>query len=557
MDPLVAERIEVLRGPAALQYGGNATGGVVNTIDNRIPRVPASGLSGRGEARWGGAASERSGAAVVEGGGGGVAWHADAFSRSSGDLRVPLFTPVDAGVVLPAATRVRNSAGRASGGALGAGWAGEHGFLGASAETYGSRYGVTAEPDVTIDMQRRRVALAGELRQLAGPVSKLSFQASHTAYEHRELEGDGAVGTTFQSSGNELRAELRHAPLAGLDGVLGVQLEAMRFSALGAEAFVPGTRTRSQAVFLLEAFSAGPLALTAGARLEKVRVDSLGDPDGTGTGTGTGRFGAPTERSFTPGSASLGATAPLGGGLQWTASLGRTERAPAYYELYANGLHVATGAYERGEARLSTERSAHIETSLAWKQGPNQLSASIYRTRFARFISLDATGVDIPQAGGGSVPEYAFRAARAVLSGIELDGRWRVWQGRANLDLTGGVDAVRGSNLDTGQPLPRLAPQRLRLGLEASWDGLRAGISLKRSERQSRVPDTDTPTAGFTLVDLSASGPLPALAEGGQWFLKLANAGNALAYNAGTVDTLRGLAPLPGRALSAGVQMRF
>jgi iron complex outermembrane receptor protein len=553
MDPLVAERIEVLRGPAALLYGGSATGGLVNTIDNRIPRVPASGLGGRAEVRLGGAAAGRSGAAVVEGGGGGLAWHADAFGRRSDDLRVPRFTPLEDGQPQAPALRVRNSAGSASGAALGAGWVSERGFLGASVERYDSRYGVTAEPDVTIDMQRRRLALAGELRQVAGAVNKLSFQASRTEYEHRELASDGTVGTTFKSTGNDLRVELRHAPLAGLEGVFGVQTEAMRFSALGAEAFVPGTRTRSQAAFLLEEWTAGPLALAAGARLERVRVASMGDA----ADAADARFGTPQERSFTPRSASLGASAALGGGLQWTASLGHTERAPAYYELYANGLHVATGAYERGDSTLATERSAHVETGLAWKQGASRLSASVYRTRFARFISLDATGFNVPDEAGGVVPEYAFRASRAVLQGIEIDGRWRVFQQGFALDLTGGLDALRGDNLDTRQPLPRLAPLRLRAGLEASWEGLRAGMLLQRTERQTRVPDTDRATPGHTLVDLSVSGPLRALAEGGLWVVKLANAGNALAYNAGTVQTLRGLAPLPGRALSAGVQVRF
>jgi iron complex outermembrane receptor protein len=41
-DPLSVERIEVLRGPGALLYGGSAVGGVVNVIDNRIPSNPWS-----------------------------------------------------------------------------------------------------------------------------------------------------------------------------------------------------------------------------------------------------------------------------------------------------------------------------------------------------------------------------------------------------------------------------------------------------------------------------------------------------------------------------------
>ena len=89
IDPLVVERLEVLRGPAALLYGGNATGGVVNAIDNRIPRNALQGLTGRAEARFGGAARERAGAAVIEGGAGALNWHADLAARKSRDLRAP------------------------------------------------------------------------------------------------------------------------------------------------------------------------------------------------------------------------------------------------------------------------------------------------------------------------------------------------------------------------------------------------------------------------------------------------------------------------------------
>jgi iron complex outermembrane recepter protein len=140
-DPLVAERIELLRGPAALLFGGNATGGVVNSIDNRIPRSPMSGLSGRAELRLGGAARERGGAVVVDGGQGGFAWHADAFRRRTADLQVPRHQPQEAGEPLAHATRVRNSAASAEGGAVGAGLATADGHLGLALDTYRNDYG--------------------------------------------------------------------------------------------------------------------------------------------------------------------------------------------------------------------------------------------------------------------------------------------------------------------------------------------------------------------------------------------------------------------------------
>lgn len=564
-DPLVAERIEVLRGPAALLYGGSATGGVVNSIDNRIPRAPAAGLSGRAEVRLGGAAAERSAAAVLEGGAGRWAWHADVFGRDASDLRVPRYTPVEDGTELDPATRVRNSAARSSGGAIGGGWVSDQGYLGASVETSRNRYGVTVEPDVFIRMQRDRLALAGEWRALPGAFTQLTAQASHTKYRHEEVEGSGAVGTTFKSSGDELRLQARHAPLGPLTGVVGLQTEAMDFSALGEEAFVPGTRTRSSALFALEEMNAGPAVLGFGARLERVRVASEGDaPDAA-----EARFGAAAERRFTPRSVALSARVGGEQGWQGNVSVGHTERAPAYYELYADGVHIATAAYERGDKSLPVESSRHVELGAGWTSGPHHVKASVFSTRFSRFISLDATGVDIVVPGEGGepdslVPEYNFRAVRARLQGVEIEARTRVMGAAATsfagagfaLDLTAGLDTARGDNLDSGEPLPRLAPQRLRAGVEAQGDGWRAGLGVRHHARQSRVPATDTATPGHTTVDLWASGALP-LGMDSSWFAKLSNLGDELAYSAATIATMRGLSPAPGRALTVGVRARF
>jgi iron complex outermembrane recepter protein len=547
-DPLVTERIEVLRGPAALLYGGNATGGVVNSIDNRIPKLVAAGLTGRAEVRLGGAASEKAGAAVLEGGAGSWAWHADASGRSSSDLRVPRYTPIEDGVALDPATRVRNSAARSEGGAVGGGYVSANAYLGASLETSRNRYGVTVEPDVFIRMQRDRAALAGEWRALSGLFTQVTANASHTRYRHEEVEGSGDVGTTFKSRGDEMRLAAHHAPLGPLRGVLGLSAETLSFSALGEEAFVPGTRTRQQAAFVLEEWDTGTWQLSAGLRAEQVRVSSEGDA----ADTAEPRFGSATERRFSPTSLSFAARLGRGEGWQGSFTLGRTERAPAYYELYANGVHVATAAYERGDTTLGVEQSRHAELGLAWTSGPHQLKASVFQTRFARFIALDATGAEVE-----GVPEYAFRAVRARLQGFELEGRTRVMSGAPwALDLTGSLDQVRGDNLDSGEPLPRLAPLRLRVGLAASGEGWRGGIGVRHNARQSRVPATDSATTGATMLDVWAGGDI-SFADATSWFAKLDNVTNRLGTNAASIATVRGLSPLPGRALTVGLRTRF
>ncbi|HLL11191.1 MAG TPA: TonB-dependent receptor [Rubrivivax sp.] len=559
-DPLIAERIEVLRGPATLLYGGNAIGGVINSLDNRIPRRPATGLSGRAELRAGGAMALRSGAAVLEGGAGPLAWHVDAFGRSQDDLRVPEFTPIEDGAPGEPTRRVRNSASRSAGGAVGGGWAGPQGYLGAAVDTMNQRYGITVEPGVVIRMQRDRLSLAGEWRLPAGSgISKLTGQASRTRYQHDEVEAGGEVGTRFGSRGSEARLQAQHAPLGPLQGVIGVQLEDLRFSALGEEAFVPDTETRSRALFVLEEVDTGGLVYSGGVRVEDVRVSSRGDAD-----PAEARFGAAQQRRFSPSSAMLGLRTKKAEGAQFNASLGRSQRAPAYHELYANGVHLATAAYERGDPTLPQESGRHAELGAGWVSGTTALKLSLFETRFSKFLALQASGQDITVPGEAGepdlqVPEYLYRAVRARLRGAELEGRTAWRQGGMAIELSGSVDTVRGQDLDRGEALPRLAPERARLALQAEAGQRRAGIALRHAAAQRRVPSTDTATAGWTQVDLWLGGDLP-VASGtgqGQWLLRLANVGDKLAFNAASVATVRGLAPMPGRSLSLSVRGSF
>ena len=577
LDPLLIERVEVLRGPAALLYGGNASGGVVNTSDNRIPRGALSGLGGRAELRLGGAADQRAGAAVVEGGnaadGRGFSWHVDAAARRSKDLRVPRFTPLRDGEAGTPTTRVANSAGDSRAGALGGSWADRDGYLGAAADALDNDYGVAVEPDVTIRLKRRQLQLAGERRGLAGPFSALEFRASQQRYRHEEVEGSGEIGTTFRSTRRELRVQATQAARGPWRGLVGLQLEQLDFSALGEEAFVPGTRTRNAAAFTLQEWQGQHATLGAGLRLERARVRS----DGDAAEAAEPRFGAATERRFSPLNAALSLQAPLPAGFSAAASLAHTERAPAYYELYANGLHVATGVFERGDPALKLERGRQFELGVGWKQGAHRLQVQAWAARFSNFISLDATGARIEaehphgnepddEDHGGEdhdgeageehgVPEYAFAGVPARLRGVEIDGRWRLADGAWRLDAGAGLDWVRGSRRDNGAPLPRLAPLRARLSLDAARGAWQGGVALKHAARQNRFAPGDVATPGHTLVDFWAGWTMRLGERELQWTLQLDNAFNRLAYSASTIRTAREVAPLPGRALTLALRI--
>ena len=153
------------------------------------------------------------------------------------------------------------------------------------------------------------------------------------------------------------------------------------------------------------------------------------------------------------------------------------------------------------------------------------------------------------------MPEYAFTGVPARLHGVEIDGRWRVLDGAWRLDAGAGLDWVRGSRRDTGAPLPRLAPLRARLSLDAARGAWQGGVALKHAARQNRYAPGDTATPGHTLVDLWAGWTMRVGERELQWTLQLDNAFNRLAYSASTIRTAREVAPLPGRALTLALRM--
>ena len=328
-DVLSTERIEVLRGPAALQYGGSAMGGVVNVIDNRIPRQPMQGIAGKAQSQWASGNVERSKGAMLEVGQGAWVFHADAFDRQTSDVKVPHILPCSKPGSLELAARICNSASDSQGGAVGASLFWDRGYVGLSLSQYQSRYGTVAEDAVTIGMRSKHAALEGEWRTDSSLFQKLNVQTSQTDYKHTEFDGN-TPGTVFANQGHDVRVQLRHKPWrAGLgtwDGVWGFQSEQGQFSADGTEAFAPFSHTRNKAVFVFEEYAFNNLQFNLGARKENVAVASLGNPD-----PNVNRFEV-GQHKFSP--QSLAASAFWQWLPQWRLStlVSQVQRAPKDYE---------------------------------------------------------------------------------------------------------------------------------------------------------------------------------------------------------------------------------
>jgi iron complex outermembrane receptor protein len=558
LDPVNTDRIEIVRGPAALLYGGNAIGGVVNSFDNRIPTEAIEGIHGAGELRYGGADTTRSSAGKLEAGNGAFALHLDASAREFNDLRIPGYAhssrqratedPDDNG----GKHRLNNSDGRQDGGAVGGSYTWDHGYAGLSYSNYDSNYGSPAEEDVRIRMQQDHYAFASEVRDLDGPFSSVKLDAGYTDYEHRELEG-GEVGTTFKNKGYEARVQARHQPIGPIEGVVGAQVNRSEFQALGEEAFVPQTDTDSVALFLLEDWQATErLKLSLGGRLEHTQVD----PDAAGNQ----RFAAAdSASSFTVGSASAGAVYTLTPVWSLAATLAYTERAPTFYELYANGAHVATGTYEVGDAGLSKEKALSSDLALRFDNGTHKGSLGVFYSHFSNYIGLLGSGRrlnDEGEADADGIPEYTYSGVRARFSGIEAQDRWTLAEnayGKWAVELSG--DYTRAKNLDTGEDLPRIAPLRVNSGLLWEKDRWQARVDVEHASAQHRVPDNEDSTDGYTTLGASAGYRFDIGQS--QWlaFVKGENLTDQTVRYASSI--LRDIAPAQGRSVQVGLRTTF
>lgn len=578
VDPLIAERIEVVRGPAALLYGGSAIGGVVNVLDNRIPSAPITQPQGRGDFRLGQVDRERSGAAVVEAGNGRLAVHADGYQRDHRDTKIPGFArsarqrAIDDPALDQPNGRLPNTSNRGDGGALGGALTWDHGHAGVSYASLRSNYGTPAEDSVRIEMQKETIGLASEIRKLNPLIDSIKLQFSHSDYQHQEKDrSSGAVNTTFKNRGHEARLELKHSPVAGFTGVLGASLSSYDFSALGEEAFVPSNRNQSRALFLFEEYRLGDWRFTFGIRQEQSRVRSDGDSIGSGAqGPGAVRFGAPVSRSFNAQSASLGSSYNFDSRWSVAANLAFTERTPTPYELFANGPHAATGGFEVGNPNFEKERSQAIDIALRHRSGANQWSVSLFQTRFSNFLLLAPTGqlrgadgsFENPATPGVSttdipadLPEYQYRQVPALFRGAEIGGRWRALDQGGTLDLDAKLDFVRAIQSANSEPLPRIAPVRFSFGALYQTGPWQLRGELTQVAAQNRVAANEPPSEGYALANAMLSYRWRGDGTNWQVYLRGNNLLNVEARNHASL--IKEIAPLPGRGLVLGVRGNF
>lgn len=552
-DSMLAEQIEVLRGPSALLYGG-AVGGVVNVLDGKIPTAaPENGVQGSAQARYSSADRGKTGAFALTGGQGPLVVHVEGMGRNAQEYRV--------GRGWDGGSRVGGSFSKGETGSVGLSWVGSEGYLGLAYTRQEARYGLPGHEHVdchahsdhlhchddhdhdhdhgdgadipTVDMRSNRWDLRGAWRNPVAGIAAVRLTASQTRYGHEELD-EGEVATKFRNRAHDLRLEVEHQPipgLVGLSGVFGVQSAQRRFSTEGEEATVQPTDTRSWGMFWLERYQLGDWTLQGALRHDRQRIRALESGE---------------EREHSGSSASLGTVWRFQPGWQASLSYTHASRMPTAEELFSDGVHLATNAYERGNSQLGRENSRAWDLGLRKTAGDTTWGVSLYRHQVDGYIY----GRTLDVHDGFQLLEYSQADAR--FTGMEAELRHR-FNATWALRLWG--DAVRAERAD-GTRLPRIPPARLGAQLQASWQGWKGNVEWVQAARQSRVAPLESPTPGYGLLHAGVSYTLRTpQGQPLELFVQGRNLTNRLAY--AHTSFIKDAAPLMGRNITLGVKMDF
>ncbi|SFB25966.1 TonB-dependent receptor [Azotobacter beijerinckii] len=555
-EPLLAERIEVLKGPATLLYGGGAIGGVVNTIDKKVPTaVPEKGYEGELELRANSVANEGSGVFGITAGSGNFAVRVEGVKRQADDYEIH-----------GSPSKQEGSYNDTDTFSLGASYIGERGYLGAAYSEQNNRYGLLghqhaechldgpaawhcgdehedehegeehdehAEEGVPyVDLRQYRWDLRGELADPLPGFERARLRVAHSDYRHEEIEG-GQVDTRFDNDASDARLELTHQPLFGWHGVLGGQTLRRDFEATGEEAYVPPTITRNHALFLLEEYTAGAWRYEVGLRHEWQDIEAEGRPDTDHRGTS---FSAGAVWSFAP-EYSLGF------------SLSRSQRLPSAEELYADGPHAATRTVELGDPELDEETSQNLELTLRKFAGRTTFSLTLYRNQVDDYIYAADTGRDI----GSGYREIEYRQEDALFTGVEGEVRFQASDATA-VTLFG--DQVRGKLLDGGGDLPRIPAGRLGVRFDHAFaSGLDGQLEFYRVDHQHRLADFETKTSGYSMLGASLTHHGTLRHADYQVYLKGDNLLDEKARDHSSF--IKDDVVQPGRNLTLGVRMTF
>lgn len=480
VDPLTAERVEIVQGPASLLYSSNALGGVINVVGERIASSLPDRAHGTASLQGESVNTGYTGGLSLSLPAGPLAVQAEGSARRASDISTP-------------AGELRNTDVATYSGSLGASLIGSWGYAGLGASTYSTDYGVPGgftgahRNGVRIELERSRGEARAELLQGKSLLRRLELHAGYTRYHHKEIESNGSVGTEYGVLTGEASATLHHGTLGPFArGAAGIWGEFRDFAA-GGGAFIPNTTETNLAGFLYEELPAGDFTVQGALRFD-LRVT---DP----ATTGPSAIGEIRKRTFANVSGSASLLYDIGAGLRAGVTVMRSFRPPTIEELLSRGPHLASYSFEVGNPSLDEELGLGTELSLRYNGERGHAGIALFRNALANYIYPRNTGdtsFRLP------LPIYQYTGNDAVIEGGELSGEYEVLQG---LVAGGTMSYVRGTLRDNGRPLPSIPPLNGRLNLRYRSGPLTLGAAARGAAAQERLGEFEEPTAGYLVYD--------------------------------------------------------
>ena len=316
-----------------------------------------------------------------------------------------------------------------------------------------------------------------ELRELK------QVEASETAYE-LAIDSRGERALAYKANDEFVEA---------IDVKSGSKRSIFLPGAFRSAAFTPAGEAiavSTSALWVIDAQSDQVHTLQAGLRYDYNKIQTRPDPQSTDPAFQT----LNASRLSNALTASLGAIQQLTSQLTGSVSLARSFRAPTVQELFANGLDAPSGTYTIGTPGLGPETGLGADASLKGNFANASFEISPYVNSISHYIYGFLRGDTIQ-----GFPVRQFGATDARLFGFDASVTVQPAQYFA---LKAGADYVNAEDTRQNVPLPFTPPLRGLVRATFQDQTYMGMIETRLAARQTRLGEGDTPTPGYTVVNL-------------------------------------------------------